>query len=154
MRQRHAPFWEIVVAGTTLALSIAGCSGGSNTAGTADRPVVPKAPSSLIAEVDSIGVPARIAPTDTLSVRLRGTVGPNGCYAFGRTAIERAPQQVRLVPLVQRPSRKDAACTMALVPLDETVRLDPPFEAGALTITVPQPNRENVSTTVTVTDDE
>jgi hypothetical protein len=43
---------------------------------------------------------------------------------------------------------------MAVVPLDETVRVDPPFESGTLTITVPQPNRENVATTVVVTDSE
>jgi hypothetical protein len=69
-------------------------------------------------------------------------------------AIERAPRQARLVPLVQRASRDDAACTMALVPLDETVRVDPPFVPGTLTITVPQPNRANVVTTVEVADSE
>jgi hypothetical protein len=43
---------------------------------------------------------------------------------------------------------------MALVPLDETVRVDPPFVPGTLTITVPQPNRANVVTTVEVADSE
>jgi hypothetical protein len=43
---------------------------------------------------------------------------------------------------------------MALVPLDETARVDPPFVPGTLTITVPQPSRENVVTTVEVMDAE
>ena len=150
MRRRHVLFWGIVVAGGIIALGSAGCSGGTEAARTGGRTVVPQAPSTLIAEVDSIKVPARIVTTDTLAVRLQGTVGPNGCYSFNRMAIERSPRQVRLVPLVSRTTQGDAACTMALVPLDETVRVDPPFEAGTLTITVPQPNRANVAATVQV----
>lgn len=151
MLRRHVHFWRLVVLGGIVALGSVGCSGGSQTARTADRVVVPQAPSSLIAEVDSIEAPPRIGTTDTLAVRLQGTVGPNGCYSFNRMAIERSPRQVRLVPLVQRASRGDAACTMAVVPLDETVQLDPPFVPGTLTVTVPQPSRENVATTVEVT---
>lgn len=154
MQRRHVPVWRIAVAGMIFALGSAGCSGGTETSRSASRRVVSQAPSSLIAEVDSIEAPARIGTTDTLAVRLQGTVGPNGCYSFNRMATERSPGQVRLVPLVNRTARGDAMCTMAIVPLDETVRLDPPFGAGTLTITVPQPNRENVATTVTVTDAE
>ena len=150
MRRRHVLFWGIVVAGMIIALGSAGCSGGTEVARTGGRTVVPQAPSTLIAGVDSIKVPARIAATDTLAVRLQGTVGPNGCYSFNRMAIERSPRQVRLVPLVQQTTGSDAACTTALVPLDETVRVDPPFVLGTLTITVPQPNRANVAVTVQV----
>ena len=149
-------FVRLVVLGGIVVWGCVGCSGGSQPTRPdgRDRAVVPQAPSSLIAEVDSIRVPSRIGITDTLSVRLQGTVGPSGCYSFNRMAIERAPRQVRLVPLVQRASRGDAACTMALVPLDETARVDPPFVPGTLTITVPQPSRENVVTTVEVMDAE
>lgn len=152
MLRRSVHFCRLVILGGIVALGSAGCSGGSQTARPAERVVVPQAPSSLIAEVDRIEAPSQITGTDTLSVRLRGTVGPNGCYSFSRTAIERSPGQVRLVPLVSRAAQ--GACTMAVVPLDETVRVDPPFESGTLTITVPQPNRENVATTVAVTDPE
>ena len=51
--------------------------------------------------------------------------------------------------------RDEGSCgTTALVPLDKTVQVDPPFVPGTLTITVPQPNRENVSATVEVTNAE
>jgi len=152
MLRRSVHFWRLVIVGGIVVLGSAGCSGGDQSTGSGDptRTVVPQAPSSLMAEVDSIEAPSRIGTTDTLSVRLQGTVGPNGCYSFNRMATERSPRQVRLVPLVQRASRSDAACTMALVPLDETVRVDPPFVPGTLTITVPQPNRANVVTTVEV----
>lgn len=154
MLRRSMRFVRLVVLGGVVALSSAGCSGGSQSTQPdgRGRAVVPQAPSSLIAEVDSIVAPSRIEVSDTLSVRLRGTVGPNGCYSFSRTATERSPRQVRLVPLVNRTTQ--GACTMALVPLDETVQVDPPFVPGTLTITVPQPNRENVSATVEVTNAE
>jgi len=152
MRRRYVYFWPLVVLGGIVAWGSAGCSGGSQPTRPdgRDRAIGPQAPSSLIAEVDRIEAPSRIGTTDTLSVRLRGTVGPNGCYSFNRMATERSPRQVRLVPLVQRASRGDAACTTALVPLDEAVRVDPPFVPGTLTITVPQPKRANVMTTVEV----
>jgi hypothetical protein len=149
MLRRSVYFWRLVVLGGIVVLGSAGCSGSADSARTADRVVVPQAPSSLMAEVDSIEAPSRIGTTDTLSVRLQGTVGPNGCYSFNRMAVERAPRQIRLVPLVSRATQ--GGCTMAVVPLDETVRVDPPFVPGTLTITVPQPNRENAATTVEVT---
>lgn len=118
-----------------------GCSGTEEPAREPSRGIDSPSPSSLIAEVDSVKAPDRIATTDTLTVRLLGTVGPNGCYSFARMAVERSTRQVRLVPLVNRTARGDAMCTMAIVPLDEIVRLEPPFEPGTLTITVPQPDR-------------
>jgi hypothetical protein len=41
---------------------------------------------------------------------------------------------------------------MAIVPLDETIRLPPPHEAGPLTIVVPQADRPDVTATVAVAD--
>lgn len=108
------------------------------------------APDRPIAEVDSLGVPARIATTDTLAVHLTGAVGPNGCYALARIETERAPGQVTLRPLVQPPQDEDRMCTMALVPLDTTHRVAPPFEAGTLTVTVPQQDRPAVTATIEV----
>ena len=106
-----------------------------------------------LAEVDSLHVPARIATTDTLVVHLTGTVGPNGCYALARIETERTNGQVILHPLVQPPRDDDQMCTMALVPLDETHRIAPPFEPGTLTVSVPQQEGPAVTATVEITDD-
>ncbi|PSQ97780.1 MAG: hypothetical protein BRD55_01170 [Bacteroidetes bacterium SW_9_63_38] len=151
MPRRRTSFWPllVIVAAGLMPVGV-GCTSGETTVRTTSRAVAPQAPSALIAEVDSIEAPSRMKTADTLSVRLRGTVGPNGCYSFHRTAIERESNRVRLVPLVRRASQN--ACTTALVPLDETVRVKPPFEPDPLTITVPQPNRTNVTATVSVAD--
>lgn len=103
-----------------------------------------------IAEVDRIEVPDRIGASDTLTVRLLGTVGPNGCYSLERVAVERASGRVQIMPLVDQGRRQDAMCTMAIVPLDETVRLAPPFSAGPLSIVVPQSEGPAVTATVEV----
>jgi hypothetical protein len=131
----------VVAVGTALLVGGAGCS---NVAG-ADESDPP------VATVDSIEAPSRIAPSDTLTVRLRGTVGPNGCYSLDRVDVRRAAGRLTLTPLVDRVRGGDVACTMAIVPLDETMRFDPPFEEGALTITVPQPDQADVTATVEVT---
>lgn len=106
------------------------------------------APDTLLAQVDTVEAPARITPTDTLQLRLRGTVGPNGCYSLVRVEQERTPTQVILRPVV-RHSGEDA-CTMAVVPLDEGVTVAPPFEEGALRLVVPQTDRSAIRTTVQV----
>lgn len=121
----------------------AGCTG-------ADADASGSAPSTRIAEVDRMEVPNRIDPSDTLTVRLLGMVGPNGCYSLGRVTVERASQRVQIMPLVNQVRRQDAMCTMAIVPLDETVRLDPPFAAGTLSIVVPQSEGPAVTATVEV----
>lgn len=102
----------------------------------------------VVAEVDSIEVPSRIAPSDTLSVDLYGTVGPNGCYSLDRIKEERPAGTVTLTPIVRH--RTGGFCTMAIVPLDATYDVPPPFEDGTLDIVVPQPDQPDVTATVTV----
>jgi hypothetical protein len=107
-----------------------------------------------LAQVDRLEVPDRIATADTLSIHLSGTVGPNGCYSLARIEEVRSDAQVTLRPVVQPPTRSDQACTMALVPLDTTHRVAPPFKAGTLTVTVPQSDKPSVTATVEITDDQ
>jgi hypothetical protein len=117
-----------------------GCSAGSNVD---DRGV-----EFVVAEVDSIEVPSRIAPSDSLSVHLYGTVGPNGCYSLDRIKEERSAGTVTLTPVVRH--RTGGFCTMAIVPLDATHDVPPPFEEGTLDLVVPQPDQPDVTATVTV----
>jgi hypothetical protein len=133
-----------------MAVLVAGGSGcaalsGANPPDEADDP--------RVATVDSVEVPARIAPTDTLAVRLRGTVGPNGCYALDRLRADRTDGRLTLTPLVQYRGGPNAMCTMQVVPLDETHRAAPPFDEGVLTVTVPQPDGPARTATVTVSRD-
>lgn len=103
-----------------------------------------------VAAVDSLQVPARIAPTDTLSVRMHGTVGPNGCYSFDGFDANRSRNRLTVTPVVEHKTADDLACTMAIVPLDETYAATPPFEAGTFTVVVPQPNEPDRTATVEV----
>lgn len=104
-----------------------------------------------IAEVDSIDAPVQIASTDTLTVQLYGTVGPNGCYSFDGFETARRGSQLTITPRVQYRGGEDTMCTTAIVPLEETYRADPPFESGTLTLEVPQTDGADVTATVEVT---
>lgn len=136
----------VVLLAETLVLvgSGAGCStvGGSDSNGEVD---------TLVADVDSIGVPDQISSSDTLSVRLYGTVGPNGCYSFDRFDVGRSPGRLAVTPVVRHRTGNDILCTMAVVPLDETYTAYPPFSEGTWTVTVPQPEEEDVTSVVEVT---
>lgn len=140
---RPLRYSTVLCVGAVLIAMGAACT----RAGEGALPDVPPGP---IAEVDRIVVPDRIGTTDALTVRLRGTVGPNGCYSLARVAATRGGNRGRLTPLVDPPARRDAMCTMAIVPLDKTVRLAPPFDPGTFTITVPQGAGAAVTTTVEV----
>lgn len=142
-------FFVVLIGTGMLLTSGAGCSLVSSAESDQDR-----AAEADIAEVDSIHVPAQTGSADTLSVRLRGTVGPNGCYSFDRFDIERTPDRLTITPIVQRIRDDEVACTMALVPLDETYHAPPPFSRGSFTIRVPQPDRPDVTTTVEVVSEE
>jgi len=107
-----------------------------------------------VAEVDSLDVPPRISPTDTLTVRMYGMVGPNGCHSFERFDSERSGDRVRVTPVVARVTGEEVACTMAVVPLDRTYAVAPPFEPGTFTVVVPQPDRTDVTATVDVREAE
>ncbi len=103
-----------------------------------------------VAQVDSLDVPARISPSDTLAIRLTGTVGPNGCYSFSGFEVDRSPDRLSVTPVVTRVTADDVMCTMAIVPLDETYTAAPPFEEGELIVVVPQPDRPDVTKTLEV----
>ena len=140
-----------------LCLALFAC-GGADTARapmpqSPDPQPSPQSPTDgPLAQVDRVDVPDRIAPTDTLPVQLSGTVGPNGCYTLARIETERGPGAVTLYPVVDPPADDDRPCTMALVPLDTTYRVPPPFEAGTLSVTVPQEDGPAVTDTVEVTE--
>jgi hypothetical protein len=126
----------------------AGCSMLTNADDDASPPV-----EQTVATVDSLYAPARIAPSDTLSLRMTGTVGPNGCYGFDAFDVERSADRLQVAPVVVRRTGEGIMCTQAIVPLDETYTAAPPFTEGTLTVVVPQPARPDVTATVEVTGD-
>ncbi|MEF8817430.1 MAG: hypothetical protein V5A58_11615 [Salinibacter sp.] len=135
-------------------LLFGGGGGCGSTAYTAPPPSSKPDTAGLdTARVAQVDVPARIATSDTLRVHLSGTVGPNGCYTLARIEAVRAPGRVTVTPLVQPPTADDQACTMAVVPLDTTYAIAPPFEPGPFALTIPQPSRPAVTASVEVTDD-
>lgn len=136
----------LFIATIALISSGAGCSAvsGSTSGVEAD---------TVVADVDSIDLPEQISPSDTLTVRFSGTVGPNGCYSFDRFDVKRTSGRLTITPMVQDRTGDDVMCSMAIVPLDETYRAAPPFTEGSWTVTVPQPEGKNVSSTVEVVPD-
>lgn len=109
------------------------------------------APDRMLAEVDSVDAPSSHAADDSLSVRLYGTVGPNGCYSLDEIEAVRSGSEVTLRPMVRDGTDAGRVCTMAIVPLDATHTLAPPFETGTLTVTVSQPGPNDVTATVDIT---
>jgi hypothetical protein len=107
-----------------------------------------------VATVDSLYALDRIAPSDTLSLRLTGTVGPNGCYSFDGFDVERSPDRLRITPVTTQRTGEGLMCTQALVPLDETYAAAPPFTEGILTVVVPQPDQPDVTAAIEVTGGE
>ncbi len=140
-----------------LSLAVLACGGTGSARTSATQPAETQSSSgasvdTTLAHVDSIDVPAQIATTDTLSAHLYGGVGPNGCYALARIEEERAPGQVTLLPIVQYSTAEDRMCTMAVVSLDTTHAIAPPFQSGTLTVTVPQSDGPPVTATVEITE--
>ena len=122
------------------------CSAASDVAPSPSAPETPT--DTLLATVDTVQAPARLATTDTLRLRLRGMVGPNGCYSLVRIEKDRTPERVILRPIVRHSGQ--SMCTMAVVSLDETIALAPPFRKGQFRIVVPQTDRPKVRRTIQV----
>lgn len=150
MLRRSAPLLAVLVG---LLLVGTGASCGSTASSGPPAPAAPAASTLDTARVDRVDVPARLAASDTLHVHLSGTVGPNGCYSLARIDETRTSGRLTLTPLVQPPTDDDQACTMAMVPLDTTHAVAPPFEPGPLSLTIPQSSRPAVTASVEVTDD-
>jgi hypothetical protein len=139
-------FFGILLLGTVAFVSGgAGCSMLTNSSDDTDDAV-----ERGVAEVDSLHAPDQIATSDTLSLRLTGTVGPNGCHSFDGFDVERSEGQLTVTPMVVH--RGGQMCTQAIVSLDETYAAAPPFSAGTLTVVIPQPDRPDVTATVEVTE--
>jgi hypothetical protein len=145
MRPLRLLFGTLLLGAAALVGGGAGCSMLANSDDGPDDAV-----ERDVAAVDSLYAPTRIAATDTLSLRLTGTVGPNGCYSFDGFDVERSGGQLTITPVVEH--RTGQMCTQAIVPLDETYAAPPPFDAGPLTVVVPQPDRPDVTATVEVTE--
>jgi hypothetical protein len=145
MMRLHAFLVALLVGVVAFLGSGVGCSFLTGTSSDPGRDV-----EHVVAEVDSLDVPARIASSDTLRVRMSGTVGPNGCYSFDEFDGERTEGRLTITPRVEHVTGDEVMCTMAIVPLDETYMAAPPFEEGELSVTVPQPDRPDVTATVEV----
>lgn len=77
-----------------------------------------------LADVERIVCAHRIAPEETLAVRLLGTVGPDGSWALDRVTVESTPDGVVLQPQVRRVAG-DAFIQMVM-PLDRIERVSLP----------------------------
>lgn len=118
-------------------------------------PEADRAVEHAVAEVDSLDVPDRISVSDTLAVRLIGTVGPNDCYSFDRfetrqLSAKRPANRLTVVPVVEHQTGDDGACTGEAVPLDETYVAASPHRRGELTVVVPRPARSDLTATVSI----
>lgn len=111
-----------------VALTLAtACSSGRSRSTTAevhvqepDRPQDP-ARGELVAEVDQLLMAHRVAPGESLAVRLLGSIGPDGSYVLESLDVETRPGHVVIHPRVRR-QPGDAFISMVL-PLDRTVKL-------------------------------
>ena len=76
-----------------------------------------------LADIERIVCAHRIAPEETLAVRLLGTVGPDGSWALDRVTVESTPDGVVLIPRVRRVPGDNFI--QMLIPLDriEAVKL-------------------------------
>lgn len=142
-----------------VVVAVGGVGGACSTAQTSRSATGPEEQSAstpavdtLLAQVDTVHAPARIAPSDTLRLRLRGMVGRNGCYSLARIETTRASDRIVFRPVVRHSGA--AMCTMAIVSLDETVTVAPPFQADALRIVVQQSDGPAVRTTVRVSSEK
>ncbi|MFB6249640.1 MAG: hypothetical protein ABEL97_13830 [Salinibacter sp.] len=149
MRSLRVLIGILALGAVVLAGGGAGCSMLTN-ANNDSSPTVEQ----NVATVDSLHAPARVAPSDTLNLRLTGTVGPNGCYSFDGFDVERSTDRLRITSVVTHRTGEGLVCTQAIVPLDETYAAAPPFAEGTLTVVVPQPDRPDVTATVEVTADQ
>lgn len=86
-----------------------------------------------LATVEQLLLAHRLAPEETLAVRLLGTVGPDGSWALDRVDVVRVPGEVRIVPQVRRVPG-DFFIQMVM-PLDHALDL-PPLAAGRHRIVV------------------
>lgn len=92
-----------------------------------------RAAPELLATVEQLLLAHRVAPEESLAVRLLGTVGPDGSWALDRVEVVRAPGEVRIVPRVRRVPG-DFFIQMVM-PLDHALDL-PPLGAGQHRIVV------------------
>ena len=55
-----------------------------------------------LADIERVLCAHQIAPSETLAVRLVGTIGPDGSWALDRVDVERSPDGVSITPHVRR----------------------------------------------------
>ena len=136
-RRRHRPgSWLGVL---TAGLVITGTQGACIGFGPDVEP--------YIIELDSIMAPATHPADATMTVEVHGLTGPTGCYRLDRFERSRTPARLQLTAwgTVDR----DAICTQALVPLEETITAEPPF-TDPFRIVGLQPDGDSVTTTVEI----
>jgi hypothetical protein len=92
---------------------------------------------TFVVEVDSIEVPSSVQSTDTLDLRLFGTIGPNGCHQFDHYEASRTSSSLVLKVIGQR---KEGGCTDMIVTLDREYRVSPPLDGSVFVINIKQPD--------------
>jgi hypothetical protein len=84
----------------------------------------PPPPEERIGEIQSLLLPDVASPSETLAVRVVGTLGPDGSWASGGTSVQRGTSEVLIAPRVRRVPGD--FFTQALVPYDTIIHVNLP----------------------------
>jgi hypothetical protein len=110
------------------------------------KPHVPSVNYFLV-RVDSISIPDSISQTDTLKIKLYGTIGNNGNYAFDRFEAERSAHNLSLT--VWGKYTKNDYATQALVFLNKEYPISTLYP-GLFKINILQPDSTYLRDSVVV----
>lgn len=126
-------------AGTCLApcgvlVVLLGCSTATRSTSESPEATAPavEVGARRVADVDAAMHAHVLAPSESLAVRLLGTVGPDGNWSLGRIAVEPTATGVRIVPIVQQGNARQVI--QMLIPLDAVLWV--PLPPGTHTVEV------------------
>ncbi len=105
---------------------------------------------SYVVKVDSVNVASQVNFSDTLSVHLFGTIGPNGCHSFKRFDKSSTSSKLALKVIGEVVKGDNLGCTDAIVQLDRIFQVEPPLQ-DPFEINIEQPDGSVLERTVEVT---
>jgi hypothetical protein len=125
----------------TLALLLAGLLGGCSTE-------LVNAPQLFKVKVDSLQHPSNVSPDDTVTIRLFGVIGGDGCHCFSH--FEETPHPLRIDLIIWGKFFPAAACPDVMVYLDGKEFKFVSSERGMIHIRIHQPDGSILADSVLV----